>query len=88
MPLSGQDGRSQSPEDDIIETPFLIAGAGPAGGSLACFLAEHGLKGIVIVKAPGTSKEPRAHITNPAALECMREIGLEEECLREADEPK
>ena len=73
-----------SQQDDVIETPFLIAGAGPAGASLACFLAEYGLKGIVIVKAPGTSKEPRAHITNPAALECLRDIGLEEECLRNA----
>ena len=38
-----------------IETPFLIVGAGPAGASLACFLAQHDLKGIMIVKAPGTS---------------------------------
>ena len=73
------------PQDDtIIDTPFLIAGAGPAGASLACFLAQHGLTGILIAKAPGTSKEPRAHITNPAALECMRDIGLEEECLKNA----
>ena len=69
-------------EETVIETPFLIAGAGPAGASLACFLAQHGLKGIMIAKAPGTSKEPRAHITNPAALECMRDIDLEEECLK------
>jgi 2-polyprenyl-6-methoxyphenol hydroxylase-like FAD-dependent oxidoreductase len=73
---------SSNDEETIIETPFLIAGAGPAGASLACFLAQHGLKGIMIAKAPGTSKEPRAHITNPAALECMRDIDLEEECLK------
>lgn len=71
---------AQDGEETTIETPFLIAGAGPAGASLACFLAQHGLTGIMIAKAPGTSKEPRAHITNPAALECMRDIDLEEEC--------
>lgn len=32
----------------------------------------------------GTAKEPRAHITNPAALECLRDIGLEEEANRNA----
>lgn len=67
---------------DPIETPFLIIGAGPAGASLACFLASYGLKGIVVAAAPGTAKEPRAHITNPAALECLRDIGLEEEAVR------
>ncbi|KAK5099864.1 hypothetical protein LTS08_005579 [Lithohypha guttulata] len=63
------------------ETDLLIVGAGPAGASLACFLAEYGLKGILIAAAPGTADTPRAHITNMAALECLRDIDLEEECL-------
>ena len=67
-----------------IETDLLIIGAGPAGASLACFLASHGLTGIMISGAPGTSDTPRAHITNMAALECLRDIGLEEECLKVA----
>lgn len=29
-------------DGDIIKTDLLIVGAGPAGASLACFLAEHG----------------------------------------------
>lgn len=70
--------------EHVVETPFLIVGAGPAGASLACFLASYGLTGICISNAPGTSREPRAHITNPAALECLRDIGLEEECIRNA----
>lgn len=65
-----------------IETDLLVIGTGPAGASLACFLASYDLKGIMISTAPGTAKEPRAHITNPAALECLRDIGLEEEVLR------
>lgn len=29
-------------DGDIVKTDLLIVGAGPAGASLACFLAEHG----------------------------------------------
>jgi NADPH-dependent 2,4-dienoyl-CoA reductase/sulfur reductase-like enzyme len=29
-------------EDGIVETDLVIVGAGPAGASLACFLAQHG----------------------------------------------
>ncbi|OCL03302.1 hypothetical protein AOQ84DRAFT_368495 [Glonium stellatum] len=65
----------------VVETDHLIVGTGPAGASLACFLASHGLKGIAIGAAPGSAETPRAHITNMAALECLRDIGLEEECV-------
>jgi 2-polyprenyl-6-methoxyphenol hydroxylase-like FAD-dependent oxidoreductase len=59
---------------------FLIVGAGPAGASLACFLARYGITGLVISAAPGTADTPRAHCTNQAALDCLRDIGLWEEC--------
>ncbi|KAK6441640.1 hypothetical protein LTR95_002120 [Oleoguttula sp. CCFEE 5521] len=72
------------PEPGVISTPYLIVGAGPAGASLACFLASHGQTGIILSAASGTAREPRAHITNPAALECLREIGLEDACHHEA----
>ncbi|KAL3481006.1 FAD binding domain-containing protein [Aspergillus californicus] len=63
----------------IVKTDFLIAGAGPAGASLACFLASYGLKGIMVSAAPGTANTPRAHITNMAALECLRDIGVDQD---------
>lgn len=66
----------------VVDTPFLIVGAGPAGASLACFLGEHGLKGIMIAAAPGTAQTPRAHITNMAGLECLRDAGLEAACVQ------
>ncbi|KAF5006061.1 hypothetical protein FDECE_7543 [Fusarium decemcellulare] len=66
-------------DTDLVETEFLIVGAGPAGASLACFLSSYGLKGIMISSAPGTANTPRAHITNMAALECLRDIGLDKE---------
>ncbi|EFX05480.1 benzoate monooxygenase [Grosmannia clavigera kw1407] len=70
--------------DEVLETEFLIIGAGPAGSSLACFLASYGLKGIVISAAPGTANTPRAHITNMAAQECLRDIGLDQETTKAA----
>ncbi|KAH7129690.1 FAD binding domain-containing protein [Dactylonectria estremocensis] len=65
-----------------IETKILIVGAGPAGASLACFLASYGFKGMMISSAPGTASTPRAHITNMAALECLRDVGLDKDMLR------
>lgn len=38
-------------------------------------------KVLVVNKAGSTADTPRAHITNAAALECMRDLGLEEACL-------
>ncbi|KAL4748419.1 hypothetical protein BDW72DRAFT_195796 [Aspergillus terricola var. indicus] len=70
--------------DEIVETEFLIAGAGPAGAALACFLTSYGLRGIMVSAAPGTANTPRAHITNMAALECLRDIGLDREMLKVA----
>ncbi|QUC20421.1 uncharacterized protein UV8b_04662 [Ustilaginoidea virens] len=64
----------------VVRTELLIVGAGPAGASLACFLGSHGRTGIIISAAPGTAETPRAHITNMAALECLRDIGLDREC--------
>ncbi|KAI9714324.1 MAG: hypothetical protein M1820_000285 [Bogoriella megaspora] len=71
-------------EDGIPATDFLIVGAGPAGASLACFLASHGLHGIIIANTSGCADTPRAHITNPAGLECLRDIGLDEECIHQS----
>lgn len=67
-----------------ISTDFLIVGSGPAGASLACFLARQNLSGLLISAANGPAKEPRAHITNCAALECLRDLdpSVYEQCLR------
>lgn len=67
-------------DETTVKTDLLIVGAGPAGAALACFLGSHGLGGIMIAAAPGNADTPRAHITNMAGLECLRDIGLEEAC--------
>ena len=73
------DEQAFPPEGGPVETTFLIIGAGPAGSALASFLASYNISGIVVASAAGTAKEPRAHITNPATLECLRDMGIEEE---------
>ncbi|KAH9204022.1 FAD-binding monooxygenase [Leptodontidium sp. 2 PMI_412] len=60
-------------------TDVCIIGTGPAGGSLASFLGHYGVRGIMVGKTNSTATSPRAHITNIATLECLRDIGLEEE---------
>jgi 2-polyprenyl-6-methoxyphenol hydroxylase-like FAD-dependent oxidoreductase len=70
----------------VAETKLLVVGAGPAGASLACFLSHppYSMTGILVSAAKTTSQTPRAHITNPAAFECLRDIDLEETCLARA----
>ena len=83
---NGQDGAGADDGDGkgscTTQTDVLIIGAGPAGASLACFLASHGIVGTMVSRASGTADTPRAHITNMAALECLRDIDLERDCLQ------
>ncbi|KAI1199250.1 FAD binding domain-containing protein [Nemania serpens] len=67
-----------------VNVDFLIVGAGPAGASLAAFMAQNGLKGIVIARTVGTADTPRAHVFNPFALETLRDIGLEKDAIGHA----
>lgn len=75
---------SSTPPPHEILTDYLIVGAGPAGASLGCFLASHSLSGLLISSASGPARTPRAHLTNSAALECLRNLdpSVYEECLR------
>ncbi|KAI1827757.1 FAD binding domain-containing protein [Xylaria intraflava] len=64
---------------ECITVDYLIVGAGPAGAGLASFMAQNGLKGLVIARTPGTADSPRAHLVNPFALETLRDIGLDKD---------
>ncbi|KIX98404.1 uncharacterized protein Z520_05705 [Fonsecaea multimorphosa CBS 102226] len=70
-----------------FETDVVVVGTGPSGGSIASFLGSHRVKGIIIGATSTTAETPRAHITNMAASECLRDIDLEAEC-RKVASPK
>ncbi|KAF2095786.1 phenol 2-monooxygenase [Rhizodiscina lignyota] len=50
--------------------------------SLHADLIFKGLKAMMISSAPGTADTPRAHLLNPMAMECLRELGLEDDAVR------
>ncbi|KAJ9603045.1 hypothetical protein H2200_012340 [Cladophialophora chaetospira] len=74
------DTASTPTSGSVASIDFLIVGTGPAGSALACFLAQNGLTGLLVSQDPGNADTPRAHITNMAAIDCLRDIGLDTEC--------
>ncbi|KAL1864813.1 hypothetical protein Plec18167_009645 [Paecilomyces lecythidis] len=65
---------------DEVSVDYLIVGTGPAGAALAAFMASYGMQGLIVSRDPSNADTPRAHITNMAALDCLRDIGVDLEC--------
>lgn len=59
------------------EIPVLIVGGGVAGLSASLFLAQQGVRSLLVERHPGTSIYPRARGVNGRTMELMRELGLE-----------
>lgn len=66
------------------ETEVLVIGTGPAGSAMALALARAGVKVIVASRFGWTCRTPRAHITNPRALEVLHDLGVMEDVHRYA----
>ena len=60
------------------QVPVVIVGAGVVGLSASLFLAQHGVRSLLVERHPGTSIHPRARGVNGRTMELMRELGLEE----------
>jgi 2,4-dichlorophenol 6-monooxygenase len=71
-------------EVPVVQTDILVVGSGPAGAAAALFLATYGTKTLVVTKYGNLSDTPRAHITNQRTMETLRDMGLEEQLMREA----
>ena len=63
-------------------TDVLIVGSGPMGSATALALAIQGIACQVVSKQQWLAHSPRAHIVNQRAMEVLRDLGVEEECLR------
>lgn len=61
------------------KVPVLIAGAGVTGLSASLFLAQQGVRSLVVERREGTSLLPRARGVNGRTMELMRELGLADE---------
>jgi len=70
--------KSQLGEPTVIETQVLIVGGGPAGLSMALFLARYGVDALLVTRHRWTANSPRAHITNQRTVEIFRDMGIEQ----------
>lgn len=74
--LSGHAGRNLINEEDIVERyEVVVVGAGPVGLSTALFLADRGVRVLVVDKGDPLSGPPRAN-TSMRTLELFRAHGL------------
>ncbi|GAA5034342.1 FAD-dependent monooxygenase [Microbacterium fluvii] len=67
-----------------IETEVLVVGAGLAGATAGVLLGRHGIRTMMVSRAPWVANSPRAHIVNQRTMEVMRSIGLEQACVEAA----
>ena len=68
------------------EAPVLIAGGSLAGLTTAAFLAQHGVRAVVVERHPGTAIHPRAAFLYQRSMEILRGIGIEEAVRRKSFE--
>jgi putative polyketide hydroxylase len=67
------------------EFPILIVGGGVVGLTASLFLANQGVKSLLVERHPTTCIHPRARGVNGRTMELLREIGLAD-AVREAGE--
>ncbi|MEN3303856.1 MAG: putative polyketide hydroxylase [Micromonosporaceae bacterium] len=62
---------------EVIETPVLIVGGGPAGLTASVLLSRHGVDSLLIDKRIDASPLPRARGVHSRAMEILRVCGVE-----------
>src|SRR5258705_13065784 len=62
---------------ELIETPVLIMGGGPAGLTASVLLSRHGVDSMLIDKRLTESPLPRARGVHARAMEILRGCGVE-----------
>src|SRR5258708_25277818 len=62
---------------ELVETPVLIVGGGPAGLTASLLLSRHGIESLLIDKRVTGSPLPRARGVHSRAMEILRVCGVE-----------
>jgi FAD-dependent monooxygenase len=65
-----------------LETPVLIAGAGPTGLVLASVLSHYGINCVLVERNTHTTRFPKMDVTNGASMELLRRLGVDAELRR------
>ena len=60
----------------MTDTNVLIVGGGPVGMTLACVLAQYGVRSILVERNPSTTQHPKMDITNARSMELFERAGL------------
>ena len=68
---------------DLEEFPILIVGGGVVGLTASLFLANQGVRSLLVERHPTTCIHPRARGVNGRTMELLRELGLDD-AVREA----
>ncbi|MCH2184947.1 FAD-dependent monooxygenase, partial [Myxococcota bacterium] len=71
----------------MIETPYLVVGAGPVGLMAGILLGQSGLSTQVIDQDSGPQESPAAHVVNARTLEICRQAGLDSDALAKIVKP-
>lgn len=65
------------------ETDILIAGAGPAGLTLAAELTRHGIPSVIVDRQPAAANTSRAAVVHARTLEVLEPLGVTPQLLNE-----
>jgi putative polyketide hydroxylase len=71
------DEKSFAMTSEVVETPVLIVGGGPAGLTASLLLSRHGVESLLIDKRRTGSPLPRARGVHSRAMEILRVCGVE-----------
>ncbi|MDB5583116.1 MAG: 2-polyprenyl-6-methoxyphenol hydroxylase [Bradyrhizobium sp.] len=76
----GISGSSQAPvrDDNSVDVPVLIAGAGPVGLVLSLLLSRQGIANLIVEKRGQINNLPRARGITVRSLEILSQLGLRE----------
>jgi hypothetical protein len=62
-----------------LDTPVLVAGAGPTGLVLASVLSGYGINCVLVERNTHTTRFPKMDVTNGASMELLRRLGADAE---------